>query len=231
MQINKLSEFIEKNNLPQYRLKQAIKAVYGEAVADFSEITTMPQELREQLGRELRILSFTPLEVLAAKDRRSFKALLELADGRRIETVLISAVAGHWSACVSSQTGCALACRFCATGTAGPGRNLRAEEICDQILFWRQYRRQHKIVGSFSNIVFMGMGEPFLNYGELKKSIISLLDPKLFDFSARHISVSTAGIPAGIKSLAHDFPQLNLAVSLVSAIDEKRSELMPVNRQ
>jgi len=231
MQIKNLSEFIEKNKLPKYRFKQIIKAVYVDAVSGFSEITTIPKDLRVRLSQEINILSFSQVQVLASKDKKSFKALLKLSDGKQIETVLISPLPGQWSACLSSQTGCALGCRFCATGAAGPGRNLSAEEICDQVLFWQQYLKKFEISGSFSNVVFMGMGEPFLNYDEIKKSIAKLLDPELFNFSARHISVSTAGIPAGIKNFAKDFPQLNLAVSLVSAIDKKRSELMPINKQ
>jgi len=231
MQIKDLSEFIEENKLPKYRFKQIIKAVYVEAAADFSDITVIPKDLRERLGREINILSFSVAQVLAAKDKKAFKALLVLSDGRKIETVLISPLPGQWSACVSSQAGCALGCRFCATGAFGPGRNLSAEEICDQVLFWRQYLRINKISGSFLNVVFMGMGEPFLNYDEVKKSILKLLDPELFNLSARHISVSTVGIPDGIKNFARDFSQLNLAISLVSARDKIRSELMPVNKQ
>lgn len=231
MEIKNLSEFIEKNKLPKYRLRQIIKAVYVDAVSGFSEITTIPKDLKEKLNKEINILSFFEVEVLASKNKKSFKALLELSDGERIETVLISPMSGQWSVCVSSQTGCALRCRFCATGAGSPGRNLSAEEICDQVLFWRQYLKKFKISGSFSNVVFMGMGEPFLNYAEVKKSIHRLLDPELFNFSARHISVSTSGIPAEIKNFAKDFPQLNLAVSLVSALDKKRSDLMPINKR
>lgn len=231
MQIKYLSEFIEKNKLPKYRFKQIMKAIYVEAAPNFLGISTIPKDLRERLNQEISILSFSVGQVLSSKDKKSFKALLALSDGKKIETVLISPMPDQWSACVSSQAGCALGCKFCATGAIGPGRNLSTEEICDQVLFWRQYLKTNKIIGSFSNIVFMGMGEPFLNYDEVKKSIKKLLDPELFNFSARHISVSTVGIPSGIKSFANDFPQLNLAVSLVSALDKKRSELMPINKQ
>lgn len=231
MNIKNLSSFIEKNKLPKYRFKQIIQSIYVDGVRDFSEITTIPKDLREKLSKEINILSFSLGRVQASKDKKSFKALLKLNDGQQIETVLIGPMPGHWSVCVSSQTGCALGCRFCATGASGSGRNLTNEEICDQVLFWRQYLKKYKITGSFANVVFMGMGEPFLNYDEIKQSIKKLLDPELFNFSARHISVSTAGIPAGIKSFAKDFPQLNLAISLVSAIDKKRSDLMPINNQ
>ena len=161
MQINRLNKFIKKNKLPQYRLRQIIKAVYADAAADFSEITTIPKELRKKLDQEINILSFSVIQVLAAKDKKSFKALLGLSGGKQIETAIFSAVSGQWSACLSSQTGCALGCKFCATGLAGPGRNLSREEICDQVLFWQQYLKKKKIRGSFSNIVFMGMGSPF----------------------------------------------------------------------
>ncbi len=231
MRIKNLSEILEKNNLPGYRLKQVIKAVYKDAVSGFSEITVIPKELREKLSAELEILSFSTVTVLISPDKKSHKALLELNDHARIETVLISPLSGQWSACVSSQTGCALGCRFCATGASGPGRNLSAEEISDQVLFWKQYLKKNKIEGGLSNVVYMGMGEPFLNYSEVKKSLLNLLDPETYNLAARHLSVSTAGIPDGIRNFARDFPQLNLALSLTSADEKKRSELMPVNQR
>lgn len=231
MKIKEVSEFLKRNKIPDYRLGQIIKAVYQDGVFDFSEITTISKELREKMSREIKILSFEVEDVLESRDKKSFKALLKLADGNQIETVLLSAVKNYWSACVSSQAGCALSCKFCATGALGFKRNLTSEEITDQVLFWKQYIKKNNLAGSFQSIVFMGMGEPFMNYEEVSKSIKKLIDSGLFNFGSRHISVSTAGIPEGIKRFAKDFPQVNLAISLTAADDEKRSKIMPINKK
>lgn len=231
MDIKKINEFLKSNNIPDYRLKQIIKAVYQDGVSAISEITTISKELREKMNKEIKILSFEVEDVLESRDKKSFKALLKLVDGNHIETVLLSPISNYWSACVSSQAGCALGCRFCATGNSGFKRNLISEEITDQILFWKQYIKKNNLAGNFQNLVFMGMGEPLMNYEEVSKSIKNLMDSGLFNFGARHISVSTAGLPDGIKRLAKDFPQVNLAVSLMAANDEKRSELMPINKR
>jgi len=122
-------------------------------------------------------------------------------------------------------------CRFCATGQVGFKRNLSAEEISDQVLFWKQYVKKNNIFGEITSVVYMGMGEPFANYANLKKSLHVLMDENTFAFGARHLSVSTCGLVEGIKSFTNDFPQVNLAVSLNSAVDRKRSDIMPVNNK
>jgi len=230
MNIKQINNFLESRNIPAYRLKQVIKAVYTDAVDSFSEISTMPKDLREEMDKEIKILSFDVKDVLISKDKKSFKAVLKLSDGNFIETVLMNN-GESWSACVSSQVGCALSCVFCATGLQGFKRNLTKEEITDQILFWRQYFKKNNLEGSFLNIVFMGMGEPFMNYENVKKSINAFTDSVLFNIGIRHISVSTSGIADGIKKIAKDFPQINLAISIISASDKKRSELMPINKR
>jgi len=116
------------------------------------------------------------------------------------------------------------------TGKGGFKRNLTAEEITDQILFWKQYLKKNKINGNFSNIVYMGMGEPFLNWEEVKKSVEDLINPKLFNFGSRSISISTVGIKGGIEKYLAEFPQVNLAISLHFADNEMRSQYMPVNK-
>jgi adenine C2-methylase RlmN of 23S rRNA A2503 and tRNA A37 len=193
-------------------------------------------------------------KVLAAKNGQSVKALLKLQDGNLIETVLIAPIPDTWSACISCQVGCPMGCRFCATGKLGLKRNLTAEEITDQILFWRQYLKKlstkdtrcpareaserHQVSKTsnqkpqaISTIVYMGMGEPFANWKNVRESLQNLIDPRLFNFGSRSISVSTSGIPEGIEKLAEEFPQVNLALSLHFADDAKRSEVMPINRK
>jgi len=235
MNINKIKEKLEKLGQPRFRLKQIKKAVYEDGVSDFAEILTLPKELRHQMSK-LKILSFEVEKVLVACDKQSTKALVKLHDGKLIETVLISPKPGDWSVCISCQVGCPMNCRFCATGRGGFTRNLTAEEITDQVLFWKQYLRKNfcelKTTNQEpNNIVYMGMGEPFLNWVQVSESLKNLINPELFGFGARSVSVSTAGIPEGISKLAENFPQVNLAISLHFADDKKRSEFMPVNKK
>lgn len=231
MNIRELEKFLAEKNQPEFRLKQIKKAVYRDGASSFLEISTIPKDLREVLHKNIEILSFTAEKILVSRDKRSIKALLKLRDGNFIETVLISPKPGIWSACVSSQVGCPLACRFCATGKLGFKRNLTAEEITDQILFWRQYLKKENIPGSFSHVVYMGMGEPLLNWEETRKSLENLTDKNFFGFGSRGISVSTSGIPEGIANMAQYFPQINLALSLHFADDEKRSQFMPISKK
>lgn len=265
MNLEKLEKFLAEKNEPKFRLKQIQKAIFRDGVFSFSEISTISKELRELLEKEIKILSFDVEKVLEAKDKKSAKALFKLQDGNFIESVLMwpvrnevaisgrpariatRSVAGG-SVCISSQVGCPLNCQFCATGNSGFKRNLTAEEIADQVLFWRQFlKKPHPLLrqgyggqanpllkkerGILSNVVYMGMGEPFLNWKEVCESLKILTDKNLFGFGSRSISVSTAGIPEGIEKLAEEFPQINLAISLHFASDEKRSKFMPVNRK
>ncbi len=247
MNIEKLGQFLQDNNLPKFRLGQIQKAIFADSVSSFAEITTLSKDLREKMENQLQLLSFKVEKVLIAKDGparnathsvaggQSIKALLKLSDGELIETVLISPKPGTWSACISCQVGCAMGCKFCATGKIGFKRDLTAEEITDQVLFWRQYLKKNNQTtngeGNFSNIVYMGMGEPFLNWKEVSESIKNLIDEKLFGFGSRSLSVSTSGIVEGIEKLANEFPQVNLAISLHFADDKKRDHYMPVNKR
>jgi 23S rRNA (adenine(2503)-C(2))-methyltransferase len=227
----KLEQFLQENNLPKFRLGQIQKAIFQDSVSSFTEITTLSKDLREKMEKEMKLLSFEISEVLTANDEQSIKALLKLFDGELIETVLISPKPGIWSACISCQVGCAMGCRFCATGKMGFKRDLTSEEITDQVLFWKQYLKKNNIEGSFSNIVYMGMGEPFNNWAQVSESIKNLTDEKIFGFGSRSLSVSTSGIADGIERMAKEFPQVNLAISLHFASDEKRDRFMPVNKK
>ncbi|OGF22776.1 hypothetical protein A2Y83_03900, partial [Candidatus Falkowbacteria bacterium RBG_13_39_14] len=259
MDIDSIKKFLEKIGEPKYRLMQIIKAVYKDRILNFDEITTIPKNLRDALFKSFKILPFdeekifntriTPLQ----KGMRPIKSLLRLADGNKIETVILPNENG-WTACISTQAGCALGCKFCATGKMGFKRNLTSEEIADQILYWRgllqvvgdmstcrlRVNSQHcekeaclrgQVRCGITNIVYMGMGEPFLNWENTKKSLKNLTDKNMFAFGSRSISISTAGIPDGIINFAKNFPQMNLAVSLHAANDKKRSELMPINKK
>ena len=225
MDVNKLEVTLKEDNQPRFRLSQVRKAIYRDGISSFLEITSLPKDLREKLNKEVKILSFQVENISKSKDGLSVKALLKLNDENFIETVLISPKPKLWSVCISSQAGCALGCDFCATGRIGFKRNLSSEEITDQILFWKQ--QDYDI----NNIVFMGMGEPFLNWENVEESLKNLLDKDLFGFGSRSISVSTAGIPNGIKELAEEFPQINLAISLHFVTDKKRNKYMAINRE
>jgi 23S rRNA (adenine2503-C2)-methyltransferase len=231
MEFLKVDEFLRKNNFPSYRSAQIRKAIYQDGVSSFLDISTLPKDVREKLDKEMKILSFDLESVLVSKNKTSVKASLKLNDGNRIETVLMSAKPGNCSVCVSSQVGCPLGCLFCATGKMGFKRNLTAEEITDQVLFWNQYLKKNVISENISNIVFMGMGEPFLNYEEVKKSLECLTSLDFFGFGSRSVSISTAGIPDFIEKLSEDFPQINLAISLHFANDEMREKFMPINKK
>jgi len=252
--------FLKKHNQPKFRLEQIQKSIFQDGISSWDEISTISKDLREKLEKEIKVLSFDVEKVLETRDGQSVKALLKLDDGNMIETVLISPKPDTWSVCISCQVGCQMGCQFCATGKMGFKRNLTAEEITDQVLFWIQYLRKtqkdktqntnktqitnHKTQNpkienlkfkienyDISNVVYMGMGEPFLNWENVSESLKNLIDPKLFGFGSRSISISTSGIPEGVEKLAEEFPQVNLALSLHFADDQKRSEIMPINRK
>jgi 23S rRNA (adenine2503-C2)-methyltransferase len=239
MDILKLERFLKEAGQPGFRLGQIKKAVFLGGVSSFAEVFSLPADLRKKLDENFRILPFEMDKVLVSKNKDSAKASLKLQDGNLIETVLIQPKPGFWSVCISSQVGCALGCRFCATGKMGFKRNLTAEEIYSQVLFWKIWLK-----GNFkfnppaggknydiSNIVYMGMGEPFLNWENVAESLKVLTDKDAFGFGSRSVSISTAGIPDGIEKLAEEFSQVNLALSLHFADNEKRSEYMPINRK
>ncbi|MFH0854043.1 MAG: 23S rRNA (adenine(2503)-C(2))-methyltransferase RlmN [bacterium] len=244
MDIISLQKLLEKNGEPKYRISQIKKAVYQDNILEFDKITTIPKKLRVSLSENFKILSFEEEKIIETSPnfslsrRGTLKALLRLIDGAVIETVLLPNESG-WTSCISTQSGCALGCKFCATGKMGFKRNLTSEEITDQILYWRGYLKtgaktdRCSVYTSFklTNIVYMGMGEPFLNWENTKKSLSNLTSKDLFEYGDRLISVSTSGIPEGIINFAKEFPQMNLAISLHSANDKKRSYLMPINKK
>ncbi|MFA5070615.1 MAG: 23S rRNA (adenine(2503)-C(2))-methyltransferase RlmN [Patescibacteria group bacterium] len=212
---------------PKFRLKQAWSAVLGDLAQDWSKVSSLPLALREKLK------TACPLEinaeVLASVDARTEKALLCLSDGQRIETVLMKHKDDRRTVCVSCQVGCPLDCSFCATGKMGLVRNLTVSEILEQVLFFARRLKSKK--EKVTNIVFMGMGEPFLNYENVMAAIRLLNDKDGFNLGARHISISTAGITEGIEKLASEKRQVNLAISLHAPNDELRSKIMPINKK
>lgn len=230
MNFESVKEYIKSAGLPNFRIAQVRDAVYKHGITSWEEATSLPAQIRRDLAKKYPILSFKVSKMVFSKADKAAKALLTLQDGRQIETVLLKPQ-DTWSVCVSSQVGCPLHCSFCSTGKMGFRRDLTDEEIADQVLMWYQYVRKEKLGERISSVVFMGMGEPLLNYLNVVKAAQTLSNPDYLNIGARHISVSTAGIADKLHKLAVDLPQANLAVSLHNADDAERSKLMPVNRR
>ena len=222
MFLQNIEKILEKE--PKYRLKQANQAIYIDLINNWDKATIFPNGLREKLNKEY------PLEIkaklLEEKDGKSAKALIYLEDELKVEAVLMKHGERN-TVCISSQVGCPMGCTFCATGNSGFERNLTWEEIIIQALYFARYLK--KTGEKIDNIVFMGMGEPLLNYGEVIKAVNQLNNPNSFNIGSRRISISTCGIPEGIRKLVQEGKQINLALSLHAPNDVLRSQLMPIN--
>lgn len=234
----KIEQIVEKYKLPKYKFKQIADAAFKKYLPSFEEITTLSKAERDLISKNEDFLTIEPFKILVSTEKNAYKALLKLkSSGRLIESVLLNPKPGLWSTCISSQVGCAMDCSFCATGKMGFLQNLTAEEIFDQVLFWKQYIVKNKITdthtqspASLSNVVFMGMGEPLANLKEVFSAIRELTSAETLNLASRNISVSTSGLIPGINLITKEFPQINLAISLHAADDELRSKLMPVNK-
>ena len=227
-----LAAWFAERNEPRYRVDQVLDAVYHHRVPGWDAMTTLPRPLRIELEQAFRFPSLAVEEERVSADG-THKLLWRLIDGEAVESVLIPMPARD-TFCVSSQAGCALACSFCATGLFGFKRNLTVGEIVDQVrqlLARRGDPAAHFAGPRGVNLVFMGMGEPLLNWENLRRSLAILIDERAFDIGARRITVSTVGIPERIAELGQAFPQVRLAVSLHAATDAVRDEIVPINRR
>lgn len=212
---------------PPFRLKQARSFVFKELGDSWTDAKILPAGLRQKLNQEFPLLA--KVQVFESSKSAGIKILLTLSDGLKIESVLMRHQDGRNTVCVSSQVGCPLGCLFCATGQIGFERNLTAWEIVQQVLFFaRLLKKENQRV---SNVVFMGMGEPFLNYDNVLEAIKILNDKNGLNIGARHISISTVGIIEGMEKLSRETLQVNLAISLHAPNDNLRSQIMPVNRK
>lgn len=224
----KLKELLTAHSHKPYRYAQIEHAVYKDLVTDFDAITTIPKEMRELLVANCFFTSLRIKSTSSSDDGQTTKFLLETHDGRFMEAVIMRHLSGRNTLCVSSQVGCPMACTFCATGKLGLTRNLEFHEIIEQIMIAVHHLA---IEGKkLRNVVYMGMGEPFLNYDNVKQSIQIACAQKKLDLSNRRITVSTCGIIPGIKKFAVDFPQTSLAISLHAPTDEARRAIMPVEQ-
>lgn len=213
---------------PAFRFRQFEAALFDATQSNFSGVSNIPLSMRETLDANIPWLSLSLAHLLESAKKDTYKAIVELCDGKRVETVLMQNARGQWTVCVSSQVGCAMACTFCATGTMGFTRNLLADEIIDQYRFWRIFlsERPH-LPERISNVVFMGMGEPLANYDNVKETIRQFLVHT--DLGPTHITVSTVGLLPMLRKLLRDpeWPAVRLAVSLHSAESDTRKAMMP----
>ena len=208
--------------LRPFRADQILQSLYRDYITDWDQATTLPKDFRETLKAEFPL---TEAEVAAedVSQDGTRKLLIRFADGECVETVLIPA-RDRFTQCISTQVGCAMGCAFCASGSKGVVRSLSADEIVAEHLIGRRY-------GEITNIVVMGMGEPFANYDETLRALKLINAGKGPNLGARHITLSTCGVVPGLERLAAEGIQFELSVSLHAANDELRSKLMPVNRK
>jgi 23S rRNA (adenine2503-C2)-methyltransferase len=220
--LEELKKEIVKLGEKQFRAEQIFKWIYQEKVKSFDEMTNLSLSFREKLKQNYTMCNFKILKKQESKDG-TVKYLFDVLDGNAIETVLMSYHHGY-SICVSSQIGCKMGCKFCASTGIDFIRNLTSGEIAEQILAVEQ-DKEIKI----SNVVFMGIGEPLDNYEQVVNAIHILNNPKGLNIGARHISISTSGLVPKIYKLAEEKIQCTLSISLHATNNEKRSSMMPVN--
>jgi len=233
-----LAAWLAARGEPAYRAEQVLAGAHRPEASSFTDMTDLPASLRIALDEDFRFSTILDSHVLGADGGMTAKAVHELADGQRIESVLMryaarAAMSERTTICISSQAGCAVNCPFCATGQAGFGRQLTAGEIVDQVLHW--HRPPWNALGDASrghyNVVFMGMGEPLNNADRAFEAVRLLNDPGRLGIGARHITVSTSGVVPGMDRMVDELPQVNLAISLHAATDALRDELVPINRK
>lgn len=211
---------------PAYRAQQMYDWAYGKQVTSYDEMNNVPADLRNRIGEDTPFQTMKLIREIVTDNGDTYKLLYETFDGQLVETVLML-YPDRATVCVSCQVGCAVGCAFCATGLGGLTRNLSAGEIVQQTV--DASRRARQLDRQLTNLVMMGMGEPFQNYVETMKFIGIIHDSRGLNFGARRITISTSGIIPRIDALADEPYQVNLAVSLHAPNNELRSQLVPIN--
>jgi 23S rRNA (adenine2503-C2)-methyltransferase len=213
---------------PAYRARQVWQGLYQRLWNRPEQFTTLPRALQERVGSHFSFSALEQETVLASKDGETVKTLFRLPDRQPLEAVLMG-YARRRTLCISSQAGCAMGCVFCATGQMGFRRHLSSGEIVEQVLYYARIlgERGEKV----TNIVLMGMGEPFHNYDATLQAIDRLAHPEGMNLGARRFTISTVGLVPMIRRFAQEGRQINLAVSLHAAEDELRSSMLPINRK
>ena len=224
MDIGRLEKILEDER--PFRLRQARRAVFHDCIDDWNQATTLAADVREKLNTKCPLGIKNKLFISA--DKKTVKALVEYTDGQKVEAVLMRHRDGRNTVCVSSQIGCPVGCVFCATGRMGFKRNLTPDEIIDQVLIFCRFLKMDS--GRITNVVFMGMGEPFLNYDSVVAALRILNSPDYFGLGSRKLAVSTSGIVPGIEKFSREDWQVNMAVSLHAPDNVLRTALMPINK-
>ena len=244
---DQLAKQLDEWGEPAFRTSQIWRWIYEGLVTDVDEMTDVSKSLRTKLKQHYTLSRLRPVIAQRSTDGWTRKWLLRLADGSEVETVLMEYEGVRRTACISSQAGCAMNCSFCATGQMGFLRNLRAGEIIEQVIWVARALAEDKSAlpqsraghageeaDRLSNVVFMGMGEPFANYNNTLEAARRLIEPSDkggFGLGARKLTISTVGLVPGIRKFTAEGLQVNLAVSLHAATDELRSQLVPINRR
>lgn len=223
-----LTELVMAWGEPAYRAKQIWQGLYKNIWINPSEFSNLPKILREKMDVNLRFDVLSPTLKLDSTDGQTRKTLFRLPDGRQVEAVLMR-YDRRKTLCISTQVGCAMGCTFCATGQMGFTRHLSSGEIVAQVMYYaRLLQAEAEVV---TNVVLMGMGEPFHNYNNTMQAIDRLNDSEGYNFGARRFTISTSGLVPAIRQFAQEKRQINLAVSLHATEDERRSSMMPVNKR
>jgi len=226
LNLGEIQAWFEAHGEKSFRAKQVFEWLWQKSAQGFDEMTNLSLPLRTKLKENFSLETVQVDDKQVSQDR-TIKSAFKLPDGNIVEGVLIP-TDNRMTACISSQVGCSLACKFCATGRLKRMRNLDPAEIYDQVVAIRNQSEEHYNI-PLSNIVYMGMGEPLLNYKGLMGSVEKITSPEGLGMSPKRITVSTAGIARQIKRLADDEVRFNLALSLHAANDKKRSEIMAIN--
>ena len=235
--VEEIGDFFSARNKPRFHARQVSEWLWKKSARSFSEMTNLPKEIRRELGDHFSFPALHPEHIQKSRDG-TLKVAFRTDDGNLTESVLIPSGSRH-TACISSQSGCPLGCVFCATGRLGFRRNLTAGEIFDQVSclsageegLTGKARPRMPEANPLSNLVFMGMGEPLLNYEQVKLAIEKITSPGGLGMSPQRITVSSVGIPDLIRKMADDRPRYHFALSLHTANNEKRNRIVPVNRK
>lgn len=225
---NELSAELDQLGLKSFRSKQVWQGLYQQFWTDVEQFTNLSKDLRKKLGEKYAFFGLDPIIRQKSKLDKTEKLLFQLEDGQTIEAVLMR-YRDRNTICISTQVGCAMDCAFCATGQMGFHRNLTTAEIVQQVLYFaRELAEEGK---KLTNVVIMGMGEPFLNYDAVMKAIDILNDENGFCFSQRRFTISTVGVIPMIEAFTREKSQVNLAISLHSVNNKVRSRLLPINKK
>jgi len=221
-----LTELFSQIEEPSFRAKQVFDWLWAKGVVNFAEMSNLSKKLRDYLEENF-VINAVQIHELQVSSDRTIKCAMRLHDNYVVESVLIPHLS-RITACISSQVGCSLSCTFCATGKLKRMRNLNADEIVDQVVLVKNTAFE-RYKAPLTNIVYMGMGEPLLNYKEVLGSVEKITNPAGLNMSPKRITVSTAGVAKMISKLGDDAVKFNLALSLHAANDEKRNHIMPIN--